>query len=90
MADRTFKVILECKAKGKAKPKILSLPCSGELPYSGCDALEVMREYKTKRPGVKTSALTQNRMLVEELTMDEMEELYGEETAARKPWEHHH
>jgi hypothetical protein len=29
-------------------------------------------------------------MLVEELTMDEMEELYGEETAARKPWEHHH
>ena len=88
MADRTFKVIVEGKVKGK--PKTVSLPCSGELPYNGCDALEVMRSYKKKRPLVKTTAVTENPHVEngwETLDLKEMEDLFGEDTAARQPWE---
>ena len=90
MSDRTFKVILECKATKKQKQRVLSLPCSGEIPYSGCDALEVMRGYKKKRPLIRVNAITQfgkEKDEWEALTLAEMEELYGEDTDARRPWE---
>jgi hypothetical protein len=88
MADRTFKVIVEGKIKGE--PRTASFPCSGDLPYNGCDALEVMRSYKKSRPKVKTTAVTENKFVsggYEALTIDEMEEMFGEETNARHTWE---
>ena len=82
---RTFQVLIEDNRKGKSK--VLSLPCRGEVPYDGCDALEVLRDYAKKRPKIKTCAMTETRGIKEQLTIQEMESLFGEETNARKPWE---
>ena len=58
---RTFKLIIEGKVKGKSK--MVSLPCNGESPYTGCDALEVMRMYQKRRPKVRVNAITQNSQM---------------------------
>jgi len=82
---RTFKVLILDERKKKSK--VLSLPCSGELPYNGCDALEVLRDYAKKKPLIKTCAHTETNGTEEQLTIEEMEDLFGEETDAREIWE---
>ncbi len=82
---RTFTVLIEDNRK--KKPRVLSLPCTGETPYDGCDALEVMRNYAKKKPLLKVCAHTRMKGIEEQLTIQDMESIFGEETDARQPWE---
>ena len=60
--------------------KQFSLPPSGFPLYTGEKALEIMRAYALKRPGVTVAAFTRGEFSGDEhCTLAEMESLYGKE-----------
>ena len=74
---RGFTVLLRAP-NGK---RMLCLPCSGESPYTGEAALQVMRRYAKERPSVKVQALTEAPFSGKELlTLAEMETIFADWT----------
>ena len=60
----------------RKRGKVFSLPCSGCLLYTGEEALKVMKSYASR--GFEVAAKTETNNEVEELTLGEMEEMFGE------------
>jgi hypothetical protein len=61
----------------------LMLPCSGCAPYTGEQALDIMRRYAKTRPGVEVHAVTWSEFAGHEvLTLAEMESIFGETVPA--------
>ena len=60
----------------KKRGKVFSLPCRGGLLYTGEEALKVMKSYANR--GFTVAAKTETAGNVEELTLGEMEEMFGE------------
>ena len=82
---RGFQVIVTAPANrvftlGKTQ---FRLPPDGYPLYTGERALEVMRGYAGRRPGVRTEAFTTAEHSGDEVcTLEEMEALYGDEVPA--------
>lgn len=55
------------------------LPCTGDPPYTGEQAIVIMRQYAERRPGVKTLAYTDGYGIQETLTLAEMAEIYPDD-----------
>jgi hypothetical protein len=84
MSDRTFKVIV-ISPNPRWKP--VSYPGANDFSYNGIDALEVMRSLTRLKSNLKVIAYTKANEIEENLTIQEMENLFGEETNARPIWE---
>lgn len=67
---RGFQVLIHCK------PNALCLPCTGQPLYTGEQAMNVMRDYQTKRNLITEAHTESKHGGFEVLTLREMEEIY--------------